>query len=170
VFEVEASVRAVAAAAKELGGFMTQQSNVSITVRVPAANFEDAVRRVEKIGDVTGRQIRADDVTQEFMDLDIRLKNLRAVRERLADLLSRATKVEDSLKIEHELERVAQEVDRIEGRLKYLRDQIAFSTVTVTFTPRREEAVAQGAFRLPFPWLDRLGLARLLNVGGGQPR
>lgn len=165
VFEVAAGLRATEALAKEAGGYLAQQANASITIRVPADRFEEVVRRLEKIGDIINRNIRADDVTQEFQDTEVRLKNARAVRDRLEHLLARATKVDESIAIERELERVARDIEQMEGRLKFLRDRIAYSTITVVFSARRDETVAKGTFRLPFPWLNQLGLGRLLDMG-----
>ena len=61
------------------------------------------------------------------------------------------------------MNRVASEIDRMEGRLKYLRDRAAFSTITVSFEPRRSVAPPPSV-RLPFPWLQFPGLSRLLSL------
>jgi hypothetical protein len=164
VFDVEPGLKAVEATARDLGGFLARQTNTAITVRVPAARFHEALGRLEKLGDVTGRNIQAEDVTQEYLDLELRIKSARSVRERLEQLLGRASKVEESIAIERELERVMAEVERMEGRLKYLRDRAQFSTITVNFASRPKELVAKDTFKLPFPWLDQLGLGRLLEL------
>jgi hypothetical protein len=164
VFEVQPGLEAVESAARELGGFLAKQSNNTIVVRVPAARFHEALGRLEKLGDVTNRHIEAQDVTQEYLDLELRIKSARSVRERLEQLLSRAVKVEDSIAIEKELERVMSEIERMEGRLKYLRDQAQYSTITVRFDSRAKELVAKDTFKLPFPWLEQLGLGRLLEL------
>ena len=69
-------------------------------------------------------------MTDEFVDIQARLKNAYAIRDRLSELLSRAP-VKEALDIEKELGRVTEEIERMEGKLKLLRDQIAFSTITV---------------------------------------
>ena len=163
-FEIAVGLGRAEAVARELGGFLARRTNNALIIRVPAARFDEALDRLEKLGDVTNRQVDAEDITEEFLDLEVRLKNSRAIRERLEQLLSRASKVEDSIAIEKELERVASEMERLEGRLKYLKDRAQFSTITVTFEARAAERVAKGTFRLPFPWLDELGLGRLLRL------
>jgi hypothetical protein len=169
VFDVDPGQRAVADLARELGGFMASQSNDAITIRVPAARFHEAIARLEKIGDLTARAIDAEDVTQAYLDLELRIRSARAVRERLEQLLARATKVTDSIAIERELERVVGEIERLEGRLQYLRDRAQLATITVSFSARGKELVAKDTFRLPFPWLDQLGLGRLLQLNS-DPR
>lgn len=164
VFEVKSSLAEVESLARSLGGFLARRSDQSITIRVPATSFDDAIRRIEKLGDMLSRDVQAEDVTEEFHDTEIRLRNARAVRERLEQLLAKATKVEESIQIEKELERVAETIDRLEGRLKFLRDRAAFSTITVTFQPKSAAELGKRPFNLPVPWLYQLGLGRLLSL------
>ena len=164
VFEVEASLAQVEALGRELGGFLARREDRSITIRIPAARFDEAVKRLEKVGDMLHRNVTAEDVTEEFRDLEVRLKSAHAVQARLTELLAKATKVEESVMIERELDRVTGEIDRIEGRMKFLRDRATFSTITVTFAPKNKESLSQGPFRLPSPWLQQLGLGRLLQL------
>jgi hypothetical protein len=164
VFEVNASLARIEELARELGGFLAKRTDNAITIRVPAQRFDEALKRVEAAGDMIHRNVTAEDVTEEFRDLEVRIKNLRAVRERLTELLAKATKVEESVLIERELERVAMEVDRIEGRMKFLRDRAAFSTITVTFQAKPKEQIGAGSVRLPGSWLYDLGLGRLLRL------
>jgi len=164
VDEVAASLARVEAITRDLGGFLARRDDASITIRVPAERFDEALARVTAMGEVLQRKVTVDDVTEEFLDLEIRLKNLRAVRARLEKLLERATKVEDAVLLERELARVAGEMERIQGRMKLLRDQAAFSTITVSFQQRQREAVSRATTRLPVGWLDQLGLGRLLSL------
>lgn len=165
VFEVESSLSAVEELARETGGFLSKRERTAITIRVPADRFDEVVRKLEKLGDVHERNIVANDVTDEFYDLEARLRSARAVQGRLIELLAKANTVQESVTIERELGRVNQDVERLEGRLKLLRDQLAYSTITATFRPKNTEIVnKQGSFRLPGEWLDQLGLGRLLRL------
>lgn len=164
VYEVRNSLGEVEGLARSLGGFLAKRNDNSITIRVPAAKFEDALRRIEKLGDMINRDVTVDDVTEEFNDVDIRLKNARAVRDRLEQLLSKAAKVEESIQIERELERVALLIERLEGRMKFLKDRAAYSTITVTFQPRSAAELGKRPFNLPVPWLYEMGLGRLLSL------
>ncbi len=164
VYEVRNSLGEVETLARSLGGFLAKRDDRSIIIRIPAARFEDAMRRIEKLGDMLTRDVQVEDVTEEFNDVDIRLKNARAVRDRLEQLLSKAAKVEESIQIERELERVALLIERLEGRMKFLKDRAAFSTITVTFQPRSAAELGKRPFNLPVPWLYEMGLGRLLAL------
>jgi hypothetical protein len=163
VFEVSASLHKLEELAHELGGFLSKRDDRSITFRVPAARFQEAVARAEKLGEVVHRNVQAQDVTEEYLDIEVRLRNARAMRDRLEQLLAKAANVNDSLAIERELGRVAGEIERMEGRLKFFRDRATFSTITATFQPRATDEPATPAVRLPFPWLHSLGLGRLMQ-------
>jgi Domain of unknown function (DUF4349) len=164
VYEVRNSLGEVEGLARSLGGFLAKRNDNSITIRVPASKFEDALRRIEKLGDMINRDVQVEDVTEEFNDVEIRLKNARAVRDRLEQLLSKAAKVEESIQIERELERVALLIERLEGRMKFLKDRASYSTITVTFQPRSAAELGKRPFNLPVPWLYEMGLGRLLAL------
>ena len=72
--------------------------------------------------------------------------------------------LEESLKIERELERLTGDIERLKGRMRFLQDRIAYSTITVSFQPKEREHIDNQLFRLPFDWLDSLGLQRLLSL------
>ena len=163
VFQVEPGLDAVERVAREVGGYLSSRQDNSITIRVPRDRFDDTIVRIEKLGDVTHRDIKAQDVTDEFVDIQARLKNAYSIRDRLNELLSRAA-VKEALEIEKELGRVTEDIERMEGKLKLLRDQMAFSTVTVTFAPVAVEQVQDATILAPFPWMRGLGLQSLLNV------
>jgi len=160
---VSAGLRELETMTREVGGFVSKRTDRMITIRVPAQRFYEVVGRIEHLGEVLRRDVTAQDVTEEFLDTELRLRNARAVRARLQELLARATTVQDSLMIERELDRVSVEIDRMEGRLKYLRDRAAFSTITVSLEPRNA-APHPPTVRLPFPWLGSGGLNRLLSL------
>lgn len=164
IFEVDEGLKAVEKIARDLGGFLARRDDTSITVRIPVAEFDRAVKRVESVGDVLHRNVMSEDVTEEFRDLGIQLANLRAMRDRLAKLLDRAETVEDALKVERELGRVAGQIDRIEGRMKFLKDRAAMSTLTVSFQELPTDLSGPGEVRLPIGWLSELGLGRLLSL------
>jgi len=164
VYQVQDNQRAVVTIAREMDGFLSQQSDTIVVIRVPARRFQEALGRIEALGDVLHRNIQATDVSEEFRDTQIRLRNLEQVRDRLAALLAQARTVEESLQIERELERLTTEIESMKGRLRFLEDRIAFSTITVNFSPREQETLQGELFNLPFDFLYNLGLRTLLNL------
>jgi hypothetical protein len=130
--------------AEQLGGYVvsvqTSGSDAdlrsTIVFRVPAAQFETALSGVEGLArKVFSRSVSGDDVTEEFVDLESRLRNLEATRDRLLDLLTRATRVEDALQVNNALTDVQGQIEQIRGRMQYLRTSAAFSTISVDLTP-----------------------------------
>ncbi len=152
----------VEAIARELGGHLSQRTNDTIVIRVPARAFEGAMAQIQALGDVLSRNIQVQDVSEEFRDTETRIQTLDAMRRRLEELLRQANDVEAALAVQQQLERITVELERLRGRLRFLADRVAFSTITVRFSERTETRVPQ--FRLPFPWLDNLGLQRLLQL------
>lgn len=163
VYQVGPGLDLVERIGTDMGGYLSQKSDREITIRVPRARFDEALKKVEASGDVVHRDISARDVTDEFVDLDARLRNARAMRDRLQQLLAKAA-VKEALEIEKELGRITGDIESMEGKLKLLSDRISFATITVSFEARGASAVRDMPLRLPFPWLSNLGLSRLLSL------
>ena len=132
VSKVEESLATVERIARDQGGFLAVKHDREIVVRVPREKFEIAMAAIGKTGDVLHRDIQAQDVTEEVVDLEIRIKNAHAMQDRLKLLLQKAA-VKEAIEIEKELNRVTQELELLEGKIKVLRDKIAYSTITVAF-------------------------------------
>ena len=116
-----------------------QESSYNIIIRVPAAQFERLVERLEKgTGEVLFKDISARDVTEEFVDLEIRLANKRKFTGRYAELLKKAGSVKEILEIEENIRKIEEEIESTEGRLRYLSDQVAYSKLTLTLTQQKE--------------------------------
>ena len=162
VFHVEAGLDAVTRIGQEAGGYLSTRQDTAVTIRVPRDSFDAVIARIEALGNVLHRDIRARDVTDQYVDLEARLKNAYGMRARLQELLAKAN-VKEALEIEQQLGRVMEEIERMEGQLKLMRDEIAFSTITATFAPVADQPVHDNAL-LPFPWVQTLGLSSLLGV------
>ncbi|MCW5791874.1 MAG: DUF4349 domain-containing protein [Polyangiaceae bacterium] len=162
VFEKRATLTGAEKLARELGGYLVRRSDDHIVIRVPAAKFEDALKQLGGLGDLKHQNVEVEDVTEQFMDLNVRIKNTRSVLARYEQLLAKAGNVEESLKIERELERVTTQLELLEGRMKVLRELISFSTITLQLQARGTEQAPQ--VQLPFQWLRELGLPRLLSM------
>lgn len=102
----------------------------TLAIRVAPQNFEGLLRSVETLAlNVHNKTVSAKDVTREFIDMETRLQSKRAVIERYQSLLKQAKNVEEILKVEAQLRQVIEEVESVEGQLKYLKDQTGQSTV-----------------------------------------
>jgi len=136
VWNVSNAVARATALAEGRGGFVEQksdhgESSARLTLRIPAAAFRAAVTTLEELGKVTHRDVRGEDVTEEYVDVDARLKNKLVLRDRLKQLLDKAVDVKDVLAIETELNRVQGDIDSMEGRIKLLKNQVDLATVTL---------------------------------------
>jgi hypothetical protein len=110
-----------------------EQLNGNITIRIPQDNFREFLKDTEgQATEVIQRNIKGLDVTEEYVDLESRMKSKRAVEERLLSFMKNATKTEDLLKISQDLAPVQEEIETIQGRMKYLQNQTTFSTVTIS--------------------------------------
>lgn len=163
VFEAKKAIDEAEKISKDLGGYLVRRDDNSITVRVPAGTFDGALARMLKLGDVLHRDVSVKDVTAEYFDLQVRLKNAEAVRDRLQELLKKATNVSDAIQVERELSRVTADIESMKGRLKLLRELVTFSTITLRFEARPVDRI-QSKVTLPFPWLHQLGLSNLLRL------
>lgn len=163
VFETRKVMDAIERMAKEAGGYLVNRNDGQITVRVPARSFDNALDQFAKQGDELRRDVQVSDVTEQYSDLAIRLRNAESMRDRLEALLEKVSNVEEALAVEAQLERVAGTIELIKGKLKRLRELIAFSTITVVFEARPVDKV-KSKVELPFLWLKQLGLPELLEL------
>lgn len=142
VDSVEATAREVERLVTELGGFVERASinphtRASVTCRLPATQLEQTMDRIASLGDEKRRSVSASDVTEQYTDLEARLRNSIALRERLQQLLERAQNVAEALAIEKELARVQAEVEMLQARLDRMRSQVELATLTVTIGRKR---------------------------------
>jgi hypothetical protein len=155
VQNISQSIGQLRSTVSAMGGYMQQMTSSSITLKVPAKRFTDALAEVEKLGEVTHKDIKGTDVTEQMRDLNIRLANAENVRGRLTKLLDRADKVEDAIKIEKELERITETIELLKGKIAHLKNSVAFSTLTVHFNspvPQKDIGI-----KIPFYWVHELG-------------
>ncbi len=163
VFEVNKGLDVVEKIARDAKGYLVSRRDDSVTVRVPATGFDGSLQAVLKLGDVLQRNLQVDDVTAEMNDLTTRLKNAEAMRARFEQLLSSAKTTEEALKVEEQLGRITGEIESIKGKLRLMSELVAFSTITVSFRPVVSDKV-NSKFKLPFTWLNDLGLSKLLSL------
>jgi hypothetical protein len=157
VEETEKAMEEARALVQGIGGFVADsrmwrdrpldedtQPRGWMSVRVPAARFDEVVAGLKELALEVRQEVASGrDVTEEFVDLEARLKNLTAVEEELRELLAevraKTGKAEDIMSVYRELTRIREEVERLTGRMKFLEDQVAMATITVEFIPRERE-------------------------------
>lgn len=120
-----------------------QNNNQSISydlrIRVPANNFEKLISGIGNSEDeVTGKNINARDVTEEYVDTETRLATKRSFLQRYITLLAKASSVKDILEIEENIRVLQEEIESKEGQLNYLNDQISFSTLSINLYTEKE--------------------------------
>jgi hypothetical protein len=116
----------------------------TIVLRVPAERFEDAMNDLRGLGEVRRQRVAGEDVGQEFVDLEARLRHLDAQERVMLGLFDEAATVADTIRIQNELSGIQLQIEEIEGRLRYLRDQTSLSTISVELA--EEGVAAPGAF------------------------
>lgn len=154
VDDVPAAIETVKETVTEADGYVGNESErqdgygrkaASITCRVPAEQLDAVVERLRALGEVDSVSLTAQDVTDQYFDLEVRLATQRELAERLQALLGRpSNELSDLLEIERELARVRGEIDRMEGRKRLWDQQIALSTLQVDLHEPAPEIASGG--------------------------
>ncbi|MCX7912762.1 MAG: DUF4349 domain-containing protein [Dehalococcoidales bacterium] len=141
VEDVNNSIARITELADQYGGYVVN-SNVyqernrlygNISLRVDAARFYEALRALRQLAiEVKAESTSGQDVTEEYIDLDARLRNLEASESQLLELMKRAGDVEEILKVQQELTRTREEIERTKARMKYLEESSALAYISVT--------------------------------------
>lgn len=140
----------VSSIAETLGGFVVtsesklrssadgakQDVEVSLVVRVPSQQFKPAVEQILGLGSrIIQNKATGEDVTEEFIDLEARVKTQKALEEQFLEIMKRANKVEDALEVQRQIAEVRTEIEKLEGRKRFLENRASLSTITVALQP-----------------------------------
>ena len=158
VKNTQEQLSAISTLASRYGGFVVASGTTKmgndiqgqISVRVDAKNFDTALAAIRKLAvDVRSENVRGEDVTAEYVDLGSQLKNLEAAEAQLQKIMEQATKTEDVLNVYQQLVQTRGQIDQIKGRMKYLSQSAALSTINVSLLPDAlEKPVEVGGWRL----------------------
>jgi len=146
--------------AESKGGFVveTQSSasdakaatrdTVTMTVRVPSAKFDEALNEIRQTANrVIGEIVKGEDVTEEFIDIEARLKTQKALETQFLEIMKRSNTVADALNVQTEIARVRGDIEKIEGRKRFLESQASLSTIKIRLqTPAAFSANTAGFF------------------------
>jgi hypothetical protein len=103
-----------------------------LTMRVPSHEFDSAITEIKALGSLTSESLSADDVTEEYLDLQARRTALASQLAQYNRIMEKAENVSEILEVQVQIERVQVEIDRIDGRLKYLDNRVDYGTITVS--------------------------------------
>jgi hypothetical protein len=142
VAKLDAAIIKVRELAAKLGGYVANSSisggrdqvrSATLELKIPAAQYDQAIGGLGNIGKVEAVNTNVEDVGEEYVDITARVTNAKRLEERLVNLLATRTgKLEDVLAVERELARVREEIERYEGRIRYLKTRAAVSTLSIT--------------------------------------
>jgi hypothetical protein len=153
VEDVVATGRTIEEIARTSGGFVLSSSAARYQIKVPAAGLDDALEELEGLGEVTHRNLSGEDVTAEYVDLEVRLANAHAARDSYEALLRKAATVEEMLKVEKALHEVQERIELLEGRRRFLDEHLALSDIDIHLRERRTRGPLQviwDVFKWPF--------------------
>jgi len=151
VGDVDAAINEIRRITEDVGGFVSgvstskrdEQKVGIITVRVPQTDFYAIIWQIEGLGEVESKEVRGEDITEQYIDLKARLNNLQRQEQRLLEILAIATTVDEVLRVESELSRVRGEIERLTGQIQYIEHRVDLATITISLT----EAA-------PKPWIE----------------
>jgi hypothetical protein len=156
---VEAQGGYVSDTSQEVNGRENQTwTSGTLVLRVPKENFSVLLEQVKAEGEVEHSSTATQDVTDQVVDLEARLQNLRAERDRLRTLYQQANETEDVLRVGQELSETQEEIERLEARLRTLEGRIAYSTLTVDLSEPRPEYE-----RIRAAWYDTSAVTAFLE-------
>ncbi len=151
-FQLEVSDPAVAqrqitSMAESLGGFVVtseskqrdvgdrtkQQVDISLVLRVPALQFNSALEQIRATASrVIAEKTTGQDVTEEFIDLEARIKTQKALELQFLEIMRQANKVADALEVQRQIAEVRTEIEKLEGRKRFLENRASLSTITIS--------------------------------------
>lgn len=140
--DVRQTKATVEAACKEHNAYISNENQNNFetriqynqTIRVPADKFDQLFQQIEADAiNVDNKNINTQDVTEEFIDVEARLKTKKELEARYRELLTQAKTVQDLVSIEGQIANVRSEIESMEGRLTYLKNQVSYSTLTVSY-------------------------------------
>jgi hypothetical protein len=149
--------------------------NGTISLRVPSTSFSQALSDASKLGTVMSRDVDSQDVTEEFLDLEARLKNAQAQERALLDLMGKAETVDEILQVRQYLSQTQMEIEQLKGRMRFLEEHTSYSTLTLSLYEVGTEVVAASQWGFVDALKDALHAfvdsinSMIIFVGGAIP-
>jgi len=128
-------------------GQLKPEMSVTVTIRVPAAQFDSVLNEIRAGGSrVAQDRITTQDVTEEYIDLEARIRAKQALEAQFMEIMKQAKTVSEALEVQRQLSDVRAEIERLEGRRRFLENQTSLSTITVTIQPPSQIVSSTGFF------------------------
>ena len=146
VSDTDVALDSVTVIAVDYGGYIISTHTwyeddfryATVRLGVPVEEFENVLRRLRGLAlQVLSEMASGEDVTDQFVDLQSRLTNLQATRDRIREFLDKAETVEEALQVNEQLSEVEGQIEKIQGRMNYLKDRAAYSTIDIQLNPER---------------------------------
>jgi hypothetical protein len=159
VQDTEETVDNLNVMAEELGGYVIESNlqqyeegmEARLRIRVPADSLDTALNRIRELAvEINSQNVSGQDVTEEYVDLQSRMRHLEATEERLLTFMQEAEDTEAALQVYDRLQNIQAEIEQVRGRIQYLEESAAMATINVNITPSE--------------------LAQPIQVGGWRPQ
>lgn len=140
--DLQKTMTSINQAAQSVGGYIANEHSTAnhsqfwntVTVRIPSSAFDNFITQISRgVQKFDKREIKSQDVTEEFMDLEARIAAKKKLEQRYLEILKTANTVKDILQVETEAGKIREEIERAEGRLRFLKNQTSMSTVNIGF-------------------------------------
>lgn len=115
-----------------------------VTIRIPSQRFDESLKEVQNLGKITSSSVSAQDVTEEYVDLDAQKTALTNQLSQYNRILGQAVNVSEILEVQREIERIQVELDRITGKMKYLDNRVSFSVITIRLSEPAQVVTSTG--------------------------
>lgn len=142
VTDIVAAKQTIGKIVEELGGYLASENEetplkgpqVYQVVRIPSAQLDAFLSKLTGLAKkIRLKELSSEDVTEEFIDLESRLVTKKELERNYREIMKKATKVEEMLEVERQLELVRGEIESIEGRVNYINSQVSFSTLKLLY-------------------------------------
>lgn len=157
VFNLEDANERAEAMPSKYGGYVQNMSGSYFVMRIPSAKLRAAMEEIAGLGIVDARTLDAQDVTEEFLDIETRITVLEGTQKQMLELLTKARTVEEALQVRQALDSITMELEVLKGRLRRLESLTEFSTLTLNLVERGPHTTTPSS-NDPFPWVDELGV------------
>lgn len=141
VDQVDSTVKMLGRIAEQYDGYAQELGTQRSVIRVKSGQLEAAMGAISQLGKVQSRSLSGQDVTEQYLDYQIRLDNAEKARSRYLELLAKAENVAAALEVEKELERLNGTIDMLKGRMSRLNHLEEYSTITVQIKERKKPGV-----------------------------